>query len=104
MRCYFLIASKDFLLYQEPVEEILRERIKHYKAIKKNVDFYFITNLDFLDQPDLIYIKKKLIQPSAAVISLNPKFINWLKLRLHYGITGSFMTSSINKYDKLLLS
>lgn len=104
LRYYFLLASQDFLFYQEPVEEILRERIKHYHTIKKDIDFGFTTDLDFLDQPDLEYLKQQLIKPSAAIISLNPKFISWLKLRIHYAFTGSFISSSVKKYNKLFLS
>ena len=102
IRYYFLVASQDFLLYQEPIEEILRERIRHYRSIKKEIDFCFTTNLDFLDHSDLEDIKNKLITPSAAVISLNPRFIDWLKLRIQYGITGSFMSLPRYKYNSLL--
>nr|YP_010728867.1 hypothetical protein P6G75_pgp104 [Lithothamnion corallioides]WEA77131.1 hypothetical protein [Lithothamnion corallioides] len=92
---YFLVASQDFLLSQEPIEEILRERIKHYKELKKNIDFGVTTNLSFLNDPDLKYIKKQLLKPSAAIISLNPQFINWLKLRICYAIKGSFSSTSM---------
>lgn len=104
IRYYFLVAGKDFLLYQEPVEEILRERIRHYKAIKKNIDFFFTTNLEFLNLSDFQYIKKNLIVPSAAIISLNPKFIDWLKLRIHYGVKGSFISSEVNINKNFLIS
>jgi len=104
VRYYFLVASQDFLFYQEPVEEILRERIKHYYTIDKDVDFGLTTDLDFLDTSDLSFIKKQLIKPSAAIISLNPKFIDWLKLRIHYGVIGSFISSSGRDYNKLFLS
>jgi len=104
VRYYFLVASQDFLFYQEPVEEILRERIKHYYTIDKDIDFGLTTDLDFLDAPDLYSIKKQLIKPSAAIISLNPKFIDWLKLRIHYAVTGSFISSSVRDYNKLFLS
>lgn len=101
IRYYFLIASQDFLFSQEPVEEILRERIKHYNLVKKEIDFGLTTDLDFLDQSGLESIKKQLIKPSAAIISLNPKFINWLKLRIHYAVTGSFLSSSTKQYNSL---
>lgn len=101
IRYYFLIASQDFLFFQEPVEEILRERMKHYNLLKKEIDFGLTTNLDFLNQPDLKNIKSQLMKPSAAIISLNPKFINWLKLRMHYVIIGSFVTSSVRQYNSL---
>jgi hypothetical protein len=35
-------------------------------------------------------VKAQCPQPSAAVISTNPEFITWLKLRLEYVITGKF--------------
>jgi len=104
VRYYFFVASQDFLFYQEPVEEILRERIKHYYSIDKDVDFGLTTNLDFLDASELEGIKMQLVKPSAAIISLNPQFIEWLKLRIHYGATGSFISSSIRDYNKLFLS
>jgi len=75
VRYYFLVASQDFLFYQEPVEEILRERIKHYYTIDKDIDFGLTTDLDFLDTPDLYSIKKQLIKPSAAIISMNPMVV-----------------------------
>jgi len=101
-RYYFLIASKDFLFFQEPIEEILRERIRHYLSINKNIDFCLTTDLDFLEASSLKPIKSNLVKPSAAIVSLNPKFINWLKLRVHYGITGSFISSSFEEQNSVL--
>ncbi len=87
VRYYFFVASQDFLFYQEPVEEILRERMNHYSVLKKEIDFCLTTNLDFLNAQELNFIKQKLSdRPSAAIISLNPRFINWLSLRAQYGI------------------
>lgn len=101
IRYYFLVASKDFLFYQEPIEEILRERIKHYRTLKKEIDFGITTDLDFLNVPDLENVKKQLVKPSVAVISLNPRFIDWLKLRTHYAIKGSFLSSSFQVFAQL---
>ena len=102
-RYYFLIASKDFLFFQEPIEEILRERMSHYFSINKNIDFCLTTDLNFLEASSLKPIKNNLVKPSAAIVSLNPKFINWLKLRIHYGITGSFTSSSFEGQNSVLL-
>nr|YP_009541643.1 hypothetical protein [Synarthrophyton chejuense]AYR05652.1 hypothetical protein [Synarthrophyton chejuense] len=101
IKYYFLVASKDFLLYQEPVEEILRERINHYNNLKKKIDFGVTTNLSFLNDPDLIHIRLQLVKPSIAIISLDSQFINWLKLRIGYVITDSFISSSINLKNSL---
>ena len=101
-RYYFLIATQDFLLYQEPVEEILRERIRHYKILKKKIDFCLTTDLLFLNKSNLLHIKQQVVKPSAAIISANPKFINWLKLRIHYGITGSFISDQLVVNNNLI--
>nr|YP_009502035.1 hypothetical protein [Porolithon onkodes]ASB29637.1 hypothetical protein [Porolithon onkodes] len=102
-RYYFLIATTDFLFFQEPIEEILRERMRHYLSIEKSLDFCLTTNLDFLDTPSLKQIKENIVTPSAAVVSLNPKFIDWLKLRVRYGITGSFTSLSFQQQNSILL-
>lgn len=101
IRYYFLVASQAFLFYQEPVEEILRERMNHYSSLKKEIDFCFTSNLDFLNMPELNSVKQKITSPSAAIISLNPRFIDWLKLRIQYGVTGSFAAPVAISYNKL---
>jgi hypothetical protein len=98
---YFAIASQDFLLKEEPVEEILRERINHYKNIGKVIDFWLVKNPAFLDAPEMIKVKTQLLKPSAAIISGNPTFINWLKLRLGFVLVGQFHAISITSTDAL---
>ena len=68
-----------------------------------HIDFCLTTDLNFLEASSLKPIKNNLVKPSAAIVSLNPKFINWLKLRIHYGITGSFTSSSFEE-QKIVLS
>ena len=46
---YFAIASKNFLINQEPLEEILRERTNYYKSINKDIDFWFVSNPSFIN-------------------------------------------------------
>jgi hypothetical protein len=100
-RYYFAIASQDFLLNEEPVEEVLRERINHYKSIKKIIDFWLVMNPSFVHAPEMIKIKKQLIKPSAAIISEDRTFINWLKLRLGFVLVGEFMSPSANIINHL---
>lgn len=87
---YFILASKKFLLEEEPVEEILRERTNNYKNTKKEVDFWLVIDEEFLKQKTLFNIQ--LPEPSAAIISSNKVFINWLKLRLGFVALGDFKT------------
>nr|YP_009313419.1 Hypothetical protein ycf54 [Galaxaura rugosa]SCW21673.1 Hypothetical protein ycf54 [Galaxaura rugosa] len=98
---YFAIASQDFLLKEEPLEEVLRERTNHYKSLGKNIDFWLITNPAFIHAPNMLNIKRQLVKPSVAIISKNPKFIDWLKLRFVFVLTGNFNAPSKNIRDPL---
>nr|UEQ11982.1 Hypothetical protein Ycf54 [Kumanoa mahlacensis] len=91
---YFAIASQDFLFKEEPVEEILRERTNHYNSLNKPIDFWLIKNPSSINIPEILNINKKIKKPTAAIISHNPKFIEWLKLRLGFVFTGKLDTSS----------
>ena len=45
---YFVAASEKFLTVEEPLEEILKERIRNYKENKKEIDFWLLKNPSFL--------------------------------------------------------
>ena len=87
---YFAVATQHFLVEEEPIEEILRERTMYYNSINKNIDFWFIINPDFLHKA---YIENFDYNPSltyATIVSLDPKFIQWLKLRIGFVAIGNF--------------
>nr|YP_009732213.1 hypothetical protein [Gracilaria spinulosa]QHS70785.1 hypothetical protein [Gracilaria spinulosa] len=92
---YFAIASRNFLMNEEPIEEILRERTNHYRDIKKDIDFWFITNSDLLKSFKINHIYKPLTEDYAAIISLDKKFIQWLKLRIGFVAIGEFQSNYI---------
>lgn len=96
---YFAIASQKFLLREEPLEEVLRERTKYYKSINKQVDFWLVKNPAFIYSSESIDLKKYLQEPSAAIISYNSKFINWIKLRLGFVLVGTLNIRSISQLD-----
>lgn len=91
---YFAAASQRFLLEEEPFEEVIKERIRHYQEQEKEKDFWLIVQPAFLEAPELAEVKAKCPQPAAAVVSTNPTFITWLKLRLEYIATGEFEAPS----------
>lgn len=91
---YYLLASRGFLLEEEPIEEVLKERIRHYSEKGKEIDFWLVEQPAFLDAPELVAVKAKCPQPAAAIISTNEQFITWLKLRLEYVLTGQFQAPS----------
>nr|YP_010850746.1 hypothetical protein Ycf54 [Lophurella mutabilis]WGH13635.1 hypothetical protein Ycf54 [Lophurella mutabilis] len=92
---HFAFASQSFFLDQEPIEEILRERTHYYNSCKKDIDFWFVLNPQFLSSLDdkLNYDDKN--QSFAAIVSLDKQFIQWLKLRLVFVYTGSFRSKSV---------
>nr|YP_009393639.1 hypothetical protein [Caloglossa beccarii]ARW62201.1 hypothetical protein [Caloglossa beccarii] len=92
---YFILASQNFLLHEEPVEEILRERIAYYQRVNKKIDFWLVLNPKFIDiaQPNLNKLSLK--NSYAAIVSLDKSFIQWLKLRISFVIVGKFFSESI---------
>ncbi|CAM9091493.1 unnamed protein product [Discosporangium mesarthrocarpum] len=92
---YFLIASQQFLLIDEPIEEILRERIQHYSRLKKYVDFWLVPDPKFLDSPNFKNIAVTYPKNCIAIISTNKVFITWLKLRLTNVFIGEFKAPTL---------
>jgi len=90
---YFAIASQDFFLSQEPIEEILRERTQYYKNINKEIDFWFILNPNFISLID--DNNYNFSDSLAAIVSSDKDFIRWLKLRITFISIGSFQSKSV---------
>ncbi|MCU0569225.1 MAG: DUF2488 family protein [Oculatellaceae cyanobacterium Prado106] len=98
---YYVLASKRYVLEEEPTEEVLKERIRHYQEQEKELDFWLVHQPAFLEAPEMASIKAKCPQPAVAIISTNPQFITWLKLRLEYVMTGEFQAPSASIPDPL---
>nr|YP_009396726.1 hypothetical protein [Ophidocladus simpliciusculus]ARW65912.1 hypothetical protein [Ophidocladus simpliciusculus] len=92
---YFAIASENFFLDQEPIEEILRERIQYYVNNNREIDFWFVLNSTSINiiQNDNSYFDMS--DSLAAIVSLDKQFIQWLKLRVSFVQIGSFKSESI---------
>ncbi len=91
---YYALASERFLIQEEPIAEVLKERTRYYHEQEKEIDFWLVKQPAFLEAPQMAEIKAKCPQPTAAIISTNSQFITWLKLRLEYVITGEFQSPS----------
>jgi hypothetical protein len=98
---HYVLASQRYILEEEPMEEVLQERHRHYKEQEKQIDFWLIRQPAFLEAPEMAAIKAKCPQPSVAIVSTDPQFIVWLKLRLEYVITGEFEAPSTTIPDPL---
>ncbi len=91
---YYALASERFLIQEEPIAEVLKERTRYYHEQEKEIDFWLVKQPAFLEAPEMAEAKAKCPQPAAAIISTNPQFITWLKLRLEYVFTGEFHAPS----------
>ena len=91
---YFIIGSQNFLLKEEPLEEVLRERFQYCQREKKSMNFWLIQAPKFVNAPSLITLSANLPKNSVALISTNESFIRWLKLRYHHVGIGSFIAPS----------
>src|SRR4051812_36675047 len=87
---YFVLASQEFLIAKEPLEEVLRERIQYYCKIKKRIDFWLLPSPAFLQAETFKSLKNKFPQNCVAILSTNKIFITWLKLRLNNVFVGEF--------------
>nr|YP_011007583.1 hypothetical protein V2497_pgp077 [Syringoderma abyssicola]WAM65012.1 hypothetical protein [Syringoderma abyssicola] len=89
---YFVIASNKFLLIEEPVEEVLRERVQHYQRVKKPIDFWLVQVPSFLGSFDMKNLQARLPRNCSAIISTDKSFITWLKLRFNNVAIGNFIS------------
>ena len=87
---FFVAASEKFLTVEDPIEEILKERMRNYKENNKEIDFRLLKNPSFLQTTQFVDLKAKIPLPSAAIVSTDKKFITFLKLRLEFVAVGEF--------------
>jgi hypothetical protein len=98
---YYLAASRQYILEEEPTAEVLKERNRHYREQEKAIDFWLIEQPAFLEAPELAAVKAKCPQPTIAIVSTDQQFITWLKLRLEYVTVGEFQAPSATIPDPL---
>nr|QWK41803.1 hypothetical protein [Protohalopteris sp.] len=90
---YFILASDKFLLKDEPLEEVLRERVQHYQRVEKSIDFWLVQSPQFYTSDEFSYLRINLpnISECTAIISTEKSFITWLKLRFNNVAVGHFL-------------
>nr|QCI08785.1 hypothetical protein [Sphondylothamnion multifidum] len=92
---YFAVATQNFLINEEPVEEILRERTLYYNNTRKNIDFWFVMNPGFLSFASTENFSFNKSSNYAAIVSSDQKFIQWLKLRIGFVAIGQFQSKCL---------
>jgi len=98
---YFVAASEAFLIEEEPLDEVLRERVRNYGEQGKAIDFWLVKRPAFLAAPELATQVASVPRPAAAVVSTDEKFITFLKLRLEFVVQGRFEAPSSAISDPL---
>jgi hypothetical protein len=91
---HFVAASEAFLTDEEPLEEVLRERVRHYGEQGKAIDFWLVRRPAFMEAPELAGQLAAVPRPAAAVVSTDERFITFLKLRLEFVVKGQFEAPS----------
>ena len=87
---HFVAASEAFLCEEEPLEEVLRERVRHYGESGREIDFWLVRRPAFLESAELAAEAAAVPRPAAAVVSTDESFITFLKLRLEFVLRGRF--------------
>jgi hypothetical protein len=87
---HFVAASEAFLTEEEPLEEVLRERVRNYGEQGKAIDFWLVRRPAFVEAPELATQLAAVPRPAAAVVSTDETFITFLKLRLEFVVKGQF--------------
>lgn len=98
---HYALASQKFLLEEEPLDEVLRERRRNYEERGKEIDFWLVKQPAFLEAPALAGVKAKAPAQNAAIVSTDPQVITWFKLRLEYVLVGAFEAPSEGVGDPL---
>jgi hypothetical protein len=102
---FYVVSSKNYLIDQQPIEEVLREKSVYYSLNNKARDFWILPfpnnkiKLNILKQINnencsleekLLKIKNIRNNEFITIISTNSKFINWLKLRFTNVLKGKY--------------
>ena len=98
---HYVLASQRFLFEEEPFDEVIQERTRYYREQEKEIDFWVVKQPAVLEAPELATVKAKAPESPVAIISTNPQFITWLKLRLEFVLTGEFQAPSATIADPL---
>ena len=98
---HFVAASEALLTVEEPLDEVLRERVRNYGEQGKEIDFWLVKRPAFLQAPELKAIADQVPTPAAAVVSTDPKFIDFMKLRLEFVQEGQFEAPTATISDAL---
>ena len=91
---YYFIAASQAFIESEPLDEVLEERQRNYAERGKPIDFFYVERPAFLAAPEFEEVRARIDSPAIAIVSVDPKVIRWLKLRLEFVEMGEFSAPS----------
>jgi hypothetical protein len=93
---HFVVANAKFMLDEEEhFQEVLRERLRHFKEMNREQDFWLLFEPSFLEEfPD---ITSRLSRPAVALMSTDAQWITFMKLRLDRVLKGSFEAATFTE-------
>nr|YP_010337611.1 hypothetical protein MW560_pgp035 [Dixoniella grisea]UNJ17196.1 hypothetical protein [Dixoniella grisea] len=97
---YFILASKKFLLEEEPIEEMLRERTNFYLNHNMEPDFWIMEDTSKIINKDKNIPKN--FTNSLAIVSTNKTFIDWMKLRITHVYMGKIQDPNLNLESSII--
>ena len=79
---HFVAASETFLTVEEPLDEVLRERVRNYGEQGKEIDFWLVKRPAFLNAPELKAIADQVqlqlnTEPDANYATLGKDLSNY---------------------------
>lgn len=99
---YFIIGSENFLLKEEPLEEVLRERFQYCLREKKLMNFWLIRSPQFINHLSLQFLEHRIPKYPILLVSTNDVFVRWLKLRYHHVGIGIFIPNLTKPMNPLV--
>jgi hypothetical protein len=76
----------------------------HLIAASETIDFWLVRRPAFLESGELAASTRAVPRPAAAVVSTDPTFITFMKLRLEFVLRGQFEAPSATIPDPLAVT
>ncbi|XP_002963493.2 uncharacterized protein LOC9655488 [Selaginella moellendorffii] len=93
---HFLLANAKFMLDEEEhLQELLRERLRNYDERNKEQDFWLVIEPKFVEKfPEM---SARLNRPAVALVSTDPVWITFMKLRIDRVLKGVIEAESLSE-------
>ncbi|CAM9097053.1 unnamed protein product [Choristocarpus tenellus] len=92
IKYFYILASEEFLLKHEPIEEMLRERSQYTRRTKISFNHWILEKPNFINIIKKQHPQIKIPKNPVVIVSTDKLFIVWLKLRINNVFMGQFLS------------